>query len=57
VIRPDWEATEPIAEHQSLAKWPGQGWPEVIAERRIAPLMRSVAGRMLKRGVCGSEVS
>ncbi len=24
-------AAEPIAEHESLAEWPGQGWPEVIA--------------------------
>ncbi len=46
-------ATEPIAEHKSLAEWPGQGWTESIAERRVALLMRSGVGRMLKRRVGG----
>ena len=35
----------------------GQGWTESIAQRRVAPLMRSGVGRMLKRRVGGSGVS
>ena len=48
------ESPDPLAEQDSAPEWPGQGWPEAIAQRRAAPLTRPGGVRTVERRVGGS---
>jgi hypothetical protein len=63
VVRPHsrWpgRAAEPLAEQRSPAEWPGQGWTESIAERRVSALdaVRSRADALATGRRVGGELT